>query len=132
MALIEAHVTESQALSPQGQFRGALRDNAVTTTAASFDVTAWRGRVIWVTVTAAANYRFAETTGATLDVSTEHAVADTAASTGAAIADILPAAGKWPMVVPTYSGAGANATTGKIYLRIAAASGTVDVAVIPG
>jgi hypothetical protein len=131
MSLIEASVSDAAARTPQGQFRGAMRSNGVDTTAHSFDVTAWSGRIIWVTVTGRADYRFAETTGASLDVSTEHLVASTAHTTGAAIADILPAAGKWPITVPLANGTG-NAATGRIFLRIAADDGTIDVAVIPG
>jgi hypothetical protein len=131
MALVRCQVSESASLSPQGQTDGALRDNSVGTTAVSFDVTQWAGRIIWVTVTGGADYRFAETTGATLDVATEHAVASTATTTGAALADMLPAAGKWPMVVPRTERNGTGAT-GKVWLRIAAFTGTINVSVIPG
>lgn len=131
MTLVRCQVSESAALSPQGQTSGALRDNAVTTTAVSFDVTAWQGRMITISVTGGADYRFAETTGATLDVSTEHAVASTAGTTGAALADMLPSAGRWSLVVPRSEVNGAG-TTGKVWLRIASFTGTINVSIVPG
>jgi hypothetical protein len=132
MTLVPAFVTDASALNPQpAGIQGVLRDNAVTTTAVSFDLTAWAGRVVVIAVTGAADYRFATTTGASLDIATEHATASTASTTGANIAGILPAAGRWPFTVPRTNGQG-NAATGRIFLRIASVTGTIDVAVEPG
>ena len=131
MALVRCQVTESASLSPQGQVDGGLRDNSVGTTAVSFDLTAWAGRMVTISVTGGADYRFAETTGATLDVSTEHSTASTATSTGAALADMLPAAGRWSLVVPRTERNGTG-STGKVYLRIAAFTSTINVSIVPG
>lgn len=132
MTLTPGQISEGSARSVGGAgIVGSLYDAAVPTTAVSFDLTAWQGRFVIITITGNARYRWAEATGATLDVATEHGTASTASTTGMDIGGLLIGPGAHHKVVPISNRKG-NAQVGLVFLRIAAVSGTIDVAVEPG
>lgn len=132
MALKEGVISDSSSRSIGGAgIAGALCDLAVPTTAVSFDLTQWMDRMVIITITGNARYRWAEATNATLDVATEHATASTASTTGANIGGMLIGPGAHHKVVPRSTG-GKGASTGLVFLRIAAVSGTIDVTIEPG
>jgi hypothetical protein len=119
MALRFASASRGGADSVQGPGLGGLCDLNVGTTAVSFDLSAWAGQYIEITCDGDdAFWRFAETTGATVDVTTEHATAATAESTGANIAGRIFDGQPKHVMVPT-------STSGNVFLRIRAASGTI-------
>lgn len=104
-----------------GIVEGACFDGAVTTTATSFTLTPWNGRLVAVTITGAAFYRWATATSATLDTTTERTNASAAVNLD--IAGRLPE-GRHTLTVPKVDG-GSDA----VFLRIAATTGTIDVRV---
>lgn len=127
MALREAQISDAQARSVQGAgIYGVLRDNAVTTTKTFFDLTAWEGRMVAIAITGAANWRFAQATGDTLDIATE----DLDASNGgtAAGAALWPVAGEYHRAVPLRNPKTADL---KVGLLIAAVAGTIDITIHP-
>lgn len=122
MALREALISTPHSLAPQGAGpKGVLRKLAVGTTAQSFDLTAWKGRLIRINVTGAANYRFALLTGDALDVTTESVTASAPVAAGAGQ---ITGASSVDRVVPNTT---INGET--VFLRIAAVTGTIDVCV---
>jgi hypothetical protein len=132
MGLKEASISDGSSRAIQGAgIAGALWDAAVTTTKVSFDLTAWQGRMVIITISGDARYRWGEAAGDTLDVATEHATASTAASTGANIGGYLTGPGAHHKTVP-YSPKKGSAQTGLVYLHIAAKTGTIDVCIEPG
>lgn len=103
----------------QGAGFGGLCDLNVGTTAVSFDLSAWAGQYVEITCDGDdAFYRFAETTGADVDVTTELLDAADAETTGADIAGRIFDGTPKPVMVPT-------STSGNVFLRIRAASGTI-------
>lgn len=121
MALIFGTVGRAAVDTIRGPGLGGLCDLNVGTTAVSFDLTAWAGQIIEITVDGDdAFWRFADTTGATVDVTTEHLDAATADTTGANIAGRIFDGTTKTATVPKSHGA-----AGKVFLRIRAASGTI-------
>jgi hypothetical protein len=132
MSFRAVSISEAAAQSVQGAgIYGGLCDLAVSTTKTFFDLTAWKGRCITVSVTGDAYYKWAHVTGETLDITTEHLVASTAGTTGADIAGRLEE-GSTPLVVPMpYPSATPTAGDAVVGLLIAAVASTIDVRIHP-
>ena len=132
MSFKPASISEGAAYSVQGAgIYGGLCDLAVSTTKTFFDLTAWKGRCITVSVTGDAYYKWAHVSSETLDITTELLTATTAGTTGINIAGRLEE-GATTLVVPFPIPAGTpTANDAIVGLLIAAVASTVDVRIHP-
>lgn len=122
MALRFDAITPAEYQSPV-RGSGQLYDNAVTT-GSDFTLTAWQGFLINVDVSADCLGIWSESTGTSMTTTVNRDVGASGASAATTVGFKIFAGQRNEMVVPRTS-----VSSGPVYLRVAAVSGTVTVIV---